>query len=157
MNLEVLKEPCDKLFSPDTYYDEDYNNSLSVALFLIPLAARPEEQVVPRSSPSAMVMDAVELPLQAAHLLLAEQAPHQTHVLSFDYLCRSGSGISSPPEQPPQPPDLHTPITTTADAPSFFGPGLLDCVEPPPITGLYLNRLKSYNFLELDFSEKKFF
>lgn len=81
----------------------------------------------------AMVMDGLEMPLPA-HLLLAEPPPH---VLGFDCLYKAAGSIASPPAEPP---DLHTPVTTAQDAPSFFGPGSLDqlgqlSVEPPPITG----------------------
>ncbi|XP_077287078.1 uncharacterized protein LOC143911873 isoform X2 [Arctopsyche grandis] len=85
-----------------------------------------------------MVMDALDLPLPA-HLLLGEPPPppHMHHVLGFECLYRAGGA----PDHP-DPPDaraatdttLHTPITTAADAPSFFG----DCpltVEPTPISG----------------------
>lgn len=101
-------------------------HAVITALFLIPFGARPEEQVVPGSAPT-MVMDGLDLPL-SAQLLLAEPPPH---VLSFDYLCRP---VGSPAPDMRHQPDLHTPVTTAADAPSFFGP--LDAVEPPPISGV---------------------
>lgn len=36
-----------------------------------------------------------------------------------------------------KPGDLNTPVTTSSDLPSFFGPSAL--VEPPPISGTYIN------------------
>ncbi|OXU20240.1 hypothetical protein TSAR_015710 [Trichomalopsis sarcophagae] len=39
-----------------------------------------------------------------------------------------------------KPGDLNTPVTTSSDLPSFFGPAAL--VEPPPISGNYLHILE---------------
>lgn len=38
-----------------------------------------------------------------------------------------------------KPGDLNTPVTTSSDLPSFFGPSAL--VEPPPISGIYRSQL----------------
>ncbi|XP_024887754.1 uncharacterized protein LOC112464788 [Temnothorax curvispinosus] len=38
-----------------------------------------------------------------------------------------------------KPGDLNTPVTTSSDLPSFFGPSAL--VEPPPISGTYISEL----------------
>lgn len=110
-----------------------------------------------------MIMDGLDtLPAQHHHhhhasaFLLTESAAaaaaHHFNVLSFDTCLYKTSGISvdsggSPvpaavcsadDDQPPpdtQPGDLNTPVTTSGDVPSFFGPSTV--VEPPPITGEY--------------------
>nr|CAD7194876.1 unnamed protein product [Timema douglasi] len=82
--------------------------------------------------------------------LLTENAAAAGHfnVLSFDTLYKEppgggGAASASPatPEPTPvgvegeeaaQPGDLNTPVTTSGDIPSFFGPSTV--VEPPPIT-----------------------
>ncbi|KAJ8920386.1 hypothetical protein NQ315_005252 [Exocentrus adspersus] len=79
----------------------------------------------------------------------AAAAVHHFNVLSFDTcLYKSGATSSSggspipasictPTDDPApseaQPGDLNTPVTTSGDIPSFFGPSTV--VEPPPITG----------------------
>ncbi|CAG9815769.1 unnamed protein product [Phaedon cochleariae] len=79
----------------------------------------------------------------------AAAAAHHFNVLSFDtclYKTSAGSigggspvpaSICSPAEDhspcEAQPGDLNTPVTTSGDAPSFFGPSTV--LEPPPITG----------------------
>ncbi|XP_072386603.1 uncharacterized protein sr isoform X1 [Diabrotica undecimpunctata] len=109
-----------------------------------------------------MIMDTLDtLPNQHHHhhhhssaFLLTESAAaaaagHHFNVLSFDTcLYKTGTSsnsggspipasICSPCEDPSpseaQPGDLNTPVTTSSDAPSFFGPSTV--VEPPPITG----------------------
>lgn len=79
----------------------------------------------------------------------AAAAVHHFNVLSFD-TCLYKTGASSnsggspipasictPTDEPApseaQPGDLNTPVTTSGDIPSFFGPSTV--VEPPPITG----------------------
>nr|CAD7393307.1 unnamed protein product [Timema cristinae] len=86
--------------------------------------------------------------------LLTENAAAAGHfnVLSFDTLYKEppgggGAASASPatPEPTPvgvegeeaaQPGDLNTPVTTSGDIPSFFGPSTV--VEPPPITVLLI-------------------
>lgn len=106
-----------------------------------------------------MIMDGLDtLPAQHHHhhhssaFLLTESAAaaaahHFNHVLSFDTCLYKGIGGSSggspvpatvaisadPASQEPTPGDLNTPVTTSGDIPSFFGPSTV--VEPPPITG----------------------
>lgn len=82
----------------------------------------------------------------------AAAAAHHFNVLSFDTCLYKGSVGSvdsgSSPIQAPvcsvtdlesassdlqQTGDLNTPVTTSGDVPSFFGPSTV--VEPPPITG----------------------
>lgn len=41
------------------------------------------------------------------------------------------------PNDKDKPGDLNTPVTTSSDLPSFFGPSAL--VEPPPISGTYMS------------------
>lgn len=80
----------------------------------------------------------------------AAAAAHHFNVLSFD-TCLYKSVASSvdaggspapaavctaadePAVSEAQPGDLNTPVTTSSDIPSFFGPSTV--VEPPPITG----------------------
>lgn len=98
-----------------------------------------------------MTMDGLEtLPPHRPHsaLLLSESAAF--NVLSFDTClykgtpsgpsggspvpAASGDSATSEPAAPePQQGDLNTPVTTSGDIPSFFGPSTV--VEPPPITG----------------------
>nr|XP_022919611.1 early growth response protein 1-A-like [Onthophagus taurus] len=113
-----------------------------------------------QNTPSTMTMDALDtLPAQHHHhhhhhstflLTEAAAAAHHFNVLSFEPCLYRGAGSSiesggSPvpaatgvaPEDPqpsePQPGDLNTPVTTSGDIPTFFGPTTV--VEPPPITG----------------------
>lgn len=51
----------------------------------------------------------------------------------------TASDLSEPAASEPQPGDLNTPVTTSGDIPSFFGPSTV--VEPPPITGMSRLRL----------------
>lgn len=112
----------------------------------------------PPDPPATMIMDGLETltPHHSSAFLLTESAAaaaaHHFNVLSFDtclYKGLASSGVdsgSSPtpasgaagdnleaeaPEPPPG--DLNTPVTTSGDVPSFFGPSTV--VEPPPITG----------------------
>lgn len=112
---------------------------------------------------ATMIMDGLDtLPAQHHHhhhhhsaFLLTESAAaaaaaHHFNVLSFDTCLYKSvattvdSGGSPAPaaactaaDEPPapeaQPGDLNTPVTTSGDIPSFFGPSTV--VEPPPITG----------------------
>lgn len=124
-------------------------------------ASRPCGQSVgPAASGPAMIMDSLDT-LAGAHThpyMLSEAAAAAAHhfsVLSFDsVLYRSvemasgAKGGASPQrasgvpesvacvhhhESEPIPADLNTPVTTSADVPTFFGPSTV--VEPPPITG----------------------
>ncbi|GLV31143.1 stripe [Carabus blaptoides fortunei] len=118
--------------------------------------------VVPTPA-TTMIMDGLDtLPAQHHHhhhhhhtsaFLLTESAAaaaaHHFNVLSFDtQLLYKGVGaggspvpgsaataadLSEPAASEPQPGDLNTPVTTSGDIPSFFGPSTV--VEPPPITG----------------------
>lgn len=82
----------------------------------------------------------------------AAAAAHHFNVLSFDTCLYKGVGGGSPvpgsaatavvsetsdqdlsAASEPQSGDLNTPVTTSGDIPSFFGPSTV--VEPPPITG----------------------
>lgn len=119
--------------------------------------------VVPTPA-TTMIMDGLDtLPAQHHHhhhhhhtsaFLLTESAAaaaaHHFNVLSFDtQLLYKGVGaggspvpgsaataadLSEPAASEPQPGDLNTPVTTSGDIPSFFGPSTV--VEPPPITGM---------------------
>lgn len=105
-----------------------------------------------------MIMDGLDtLPVQHHHHLFLTEAAAAAHhhqfnaVLSFEtclYKNTQNSGVESGSPSPaavvaavactpsptePQPGDLNTPVTTSADIPSFFGPSTV--VEPPPITG----------------------
>lgn len=104
-----------------------------------------------------MIMDGLEtLPHHhhAGSFLLTETAAAAAHfnVLSFDTCLYKSSGavnqLGSPINGPTavsvaavgveeavqaQPGDLNTPVTTSGDGPTFFGPGTV--VEPPTITG----------------------
>ncbi|KAG5893957.1 hypothetical protein JTB14_027705 [Gonioctena quinquepunctata] len=106
-----------------------------------------------------MIMDTLDtLPNQHYHhhssaFLLTESAAaaaaHHFNVLSFDTcLYKSGANSASGGSPIPasicthiddslpseaQPGDLNTPVTTSGDVPSFFGPSTV--IEPPPITG----------------------
>ncbi|KAJ8953171.1 hypothetical protein NQ318_017200 [Aromia moschata] len=109
-----------------------------------------------------MIMDTLDtLPNQHHHhhhhhssaFLLTESAAaaaaHHFNVLSFDtclyktVVGTNGGGsptpasVCTPIDDPSpceqQPGDLNTPVTTSGDIPSFFGPSTV--VEPPPITG----------------------
>lgn len=105
-----------------------------------------------------MIMDTLDtLPNQHHHssaFLLTESATavaaaHHFNVLSFDNcfyktainINSGGSPIPAStctPVEGPSPTetqsgDLNTPVTTSSDVPSFFGPSTV--VEPPPITG----------------------
>ncbi|CAH0553811.1 unnamed protein product [Brassicogethes aeneus] len=104
-----------------------------------------------------MIMDGIEtLPAQQYYhpptYLLTESAAaaaaHHFNVLSFDTClyktnCSSSGGspipaavctaVDEPAPSEAQPGDLNTPVTTSSDVPSFFGPSTV--VEPPPITG----------------------
>ncbi|XP_075222904.1 zinc finger domain-containing protein striped isoform X3 [Lycorma delicatula] len=92
-----------------------------------------------------MTMDALETlnPHHNSALLLTESAAAvQFNVLSFDTClyksaaCDSGGTpppAAGPSAQASAPGDLNTPVTTSSDVPSFFGPSTV--VEPPPITG----------------------
>lgn len=119
----------------------------------------PEEASLP-NPPATMIMDGLDtLPAQHHHhhhhhasaFLLTESAAaaHHFNVLSFDTCLYKTSGnvenggspvpvaacsaIEEPPPSETQPGDLNTPVTTSGDVPSFFGPSTV--VEPPPITG----------------------
>lgn len=118
----------------------------------------PDEASLP-NPPATMIMDGLDtLPAQHHHhhhasaFLLTESAAaaHHFNVLSFDtclYKTNSGSiesggspvpavacsAVEEPPPSETQPGDLNTPVTTSGDVPSFFGPSTV--VEPPPITG----------------------
>ncbi|KAF5269348.1 hypothetical protein FQA39_LY08740 [Lamprigera yunnana] len=110
--------------------------------------------------PATMIMDGLDtLPAQHHHhasaFLLTESAAaaaaHHFNVLSFDTcLYKSvSSGVETGSSPVPaaaysatdlecasselQTGDLNTPVTTSGDIPSFFGPSTV--VEPPPITG----------------------
>lgn len=50
--------------------------------------------------------------------------------------CRSDIHDSNDKDKPG---DLNTPVTTSSDLPSFFGPSAL--VEPPPISGIYTSAI----------------
>lgn len=82
----------------------------------------------------------------------AAAAAAHFNVLSFDTCIYKGAGGGSPvpgsaatavgtetvdqdltSASEPQSGDLNTPVTTSSDIPSFFGPSTV--VEPPPITG----------------------
>jgi hypothetical protein len=90
-----------------------------------------------------MIMEGIETAggPQAGAFLLTDH--HQFNVLGFETLCRGGTGGQSPPPPataPGSPPPclppqetLNTPVTTSSDAPTFFGPSVL--VEPPHIAG----------------------
>lgn len=112
-----------------------------------------------------MIMDGLDtLPPQHHHhhhasaFLITESAAaaaaHHFNVLSFDTCLYKGTGsvvesggspvpavtcsaIEEPIPSEPQPGDLNTPVTTSSDIPSFFGPSTV--VEPPPITGEYFD------------------
>lgn len=95
--------------------------------------------------PATMTMDALETlnPHHNSALLLSESAAAvHFNVLSFDTClyksAASDCGGTPPPAAGPSsqasaPGDLNTPVTTSSDVPSFFGPSTV--VEPPPITG----------------------
>lgn len=112
--------------------------------------------------PATMIMDGLDtLPVQHHHhhhtsaFLLTESAAaaaaHHFNVLSFDTCLYKGIGSGGSPvpgsaatsdqateltdtaASEPQSGDLNTPVTTSGDIPSFFGPSTV--VEPPPITG----------------------
>ncbi|EEB13429.1 hypothetical protein Phum_PHUM239240 [Pediculus humanus corporis] len=109
------------------------------------------EGVPAANSPPTMTMDGLEtLPPHRPQsaLLLSESAAF--NVLSFDTClykgtssgppggspvpAASGESTNSEPAAPePQHGDLNTPVTTSGDIPTFFGPSTV--VEPPPITG----------------------
>lgn len=129
-------------------------------------------------NPSAtMIMDGLDtLPAQHHHhhhhhsaFLLTESAAaaaaHHFNVLSFDTclyktvatsIDSGGSpapaaactAVDEPTVSEAQPGDLNTPVTTSSDIPSFFGPSTV--VEPPPITGecrrhgLYLHAWRTW-------------
>lgn len=109
-----------------------------------------------------MIMDTLDtLPNQHHHhhhhhssaFLLTESAAaaaaHHFNVLSFETcLYKTGTNVNSggspipastcisvedPSPSETQSGDLNTPVTTSSDVPSFFGPSTV--VEPPPITG----------------------
>lgn len=110
-----------------------------------------------------MIMDGLDtLPAQHHHhhhhhhtsaFLLTESAAaaaaQHFNVLSFDTCLYKGIGSGGSPvpgsaatavtdltdtaASEPQSGDLNTPVTTSGDVPSFFGPSTV--VEPPPITG----------------------
>ncbi|VEN48025.1 unnamed protein product [Callosobruchus maculatus] len=78
----------------------------------------------------------------------AAAAAHHFNVISFDTCLYKTEGsisggsptpasVCSPADDPSpseaQPGDLNTPVTTSSDIPSFFGPSTV--IEPPPITG----------------------
>nr|CAI5861321.1 unnamed protein product [Callosobruchus analis] len=82
----------------------------------------------------------------------AAAAAHHFNVISFDTCLYKTEGsisggsptpasVCSPADDPSpseaQPGDLNTPVTTSSDIPSFFGPSTV--IEPPPITGLTPN------------------
>ncbi|XP_046658909.1 early growth response protein 1-B isoform X1 [Homalodisca vitripennis] len=110
----------------------------------------------PPDPTATMIMDGLEtLAPHSSHSFLltetAAAAAHHFNVLSFDTclyprgLVTGGDPGGSPTPasgpatdlseaQDPEPPpgDLNTPVTTSGDGPSFFGPSTV--VEPPPIT-----------------------
>lgn len=118
------------------------------------------QQAAPASS-STMIMDGLDTLTPQHHhhhasaFLLTESAAAAAahfNVLSFDtclYRSIGATGcedvasperVSAPGDLAesttigePQPGDLNTPVTTSGDIPSFFGPSTV--VEPPPITG----------------------
>jgi hypothetical protein len=104
---------------------------------------------------STMIMDGLET-LQAPNASALSDpssvaaSQHSFNVLCFDTAYKepasseSGSsplpaatGLAGTPSDPtgcePAPGDLNTPVTTSGDIPTFFGPSTV--VEPPPITG----------------------
>ncbi|KRT84232.1 zinc finger protein [Oryctes borbonicus] len=106
-----------------------------------------------------MIMDGLDtLPAQHHHhhhhstflLTEAAAAAHHFNVLSFEPClfrgtsssiesggspvpAATGSAADESTPSEPQPGDLNTPVTTSGDIPTFFGPATV--VEPPPITG----------------------
>lgn len=112
---------------------------------------------------ATMIMDGLETLQPSHHhhhsatYLLTESAAaaaaaahHHINVLSFDTclqyrgtgvntspvpatVCDEHSGVDEVMNQEPQQGDLNTPVTTSSDVPTFFGPSTV--VEPPPITG----------------------
>lgn len=108
--------------------------------------------------PATMIMDGLDtLPAQHHHhhhstflLTEAAAAAHHFNVLSFEPClfrgtsssiesggspvpAATGSAADESTPSEPQPGDLNTPVTTSGDIPTFFGPTTV--VEPPPITG----------------------
>lgn len=101
-----------------------------------------------------MIMDGLET-LQAPNAsALSDSAvnssQHSFNVLCFDTAYKepassesggsplpASTGLAGTPSDPtgcePAPGDLNTPVTTSGDIPTFFGPSTV--VEPPPITG----------------------
>lgn len=115
----------------------------------------------PQQQPySTMIMDGLET-LQAPNAsALSDSAvassQHSFNVLCFDTAYKepassesggsplpASTGLAGTPSDPtgcePAPGDLNTPVTTSGDIPTFFGPSTV--VEPPPITGKKLQTI----------------
>ncbi|CAB3364132.1 Hypothetical predicted protein [Cloeon dipterum] len=116
------------------------------------------QQQQPQPPFSTMIMDGLES-LQVPHATSAladstasqQQQHHSFNVLCFDTAYKEPSassesggsplpaatGLAGIPSDPtgsePAPGDLNTPVTTSGEHPTFFGPSSV--VEPPPITG----------------------
>jgi hypothetical protein len=109
----------------------------------------------PQQQPySTMIMDGLEtLQVPNASALsdsTVNSSQHSFNVLCFDTAYKepassesggsplpASTGLAGTPSDPtgcePAPGDLNTPVTTSGDIPTFFGPSTV--VEPPPITG----------------------
>lgn len=145
----------DACFNPATSGDDEHR----IVRPVCSVVGGPEEASLP-NPPATMIMDGLDtLPAQHHHhhhhhasaFLLTESAAaaHHFNVLSFDTCLYKTSGsvesggspvpaaacsaVEEPPPSETQPGDLNTPVTTSGDVPSFFGPSTV--VEPPPIAG----------------------
>ncbi|KAI5741402.1 hypothetical protein M8J76_013200 [Diaphorina citri] len=155
-NVQIPTTPGGNTFIPEDCFNFWFNSSNSSTNQnsggVLPTCPNPSTTMIMDGG-----LDTLTFNAQHHNFLLTESAvaaaAHHFNVLSFDTClykaaessgCESGGspipasgapGENSAEAEAPEVPlgDLNTPVTTSGDIPSFFGPSTV--VEPPPITG----------------------